>query len=304
MGSMCAGENDVIWRQYLDRRHHDIPLSALKDETVYLLATYLDFEMRSLDSDFNTDFTGIAWIVGLNIGFVEPLRLSRLAIPTFRIIRKWQTYCIPKLKPTIGNLIRTLLRLNREDVIAGCMEAISGDAREFLFAHDGHFDSFTEECTIQNSEILTIDDMEYRKVVHYDAFVIWKEDSENIQSLMEILRILEEAPYNLRFYVPERNCLFGVNKFESDAKVMDERCQHVIIFYSRDCRNSDTFSFQASIAVSLAVKDQSRHIVPVLIEDCSENDLPSYLQMKNVWNFTRQQDKLAWRQLALSLCRF
>uniref|UniRef100_A0A0B7A4A0 TIR domain-containing protein n=1 Tax=Arion vulgaris TaxID=1028688 RepID=A0A0B7A4A0_9EUPU len=304
MASTLLRDKDATWMKYLDSKHHEVPIGALSDETVKSLSSYLDMDMYSLDDDLQADYTGLAAMVGLNFGFVEGLRLLGVTMPAARVIREWQRDHYTREKPTIGNLVRSLLKLKRMDVISDCKHFISKDAEDYLSNQQESLLQPYDRVVRCSSEILTMDDTPAGRLALYDAFICWSECDEDFPFIEEMIKKLENPPFNIRLYVPSRNGLFGVNKYESDVKIMEERCKHVIVVLSPEYSSSEMSVFQASIAIALSAKDPSRHIVPILINDYSEDKILEVLRIRTVWNFSKQPEDSKWRQLAQSVCRF
>lgn len=297
MSSILPGGNNTAWTRFLEYKYHEVELGALKDETVLDLSSFLDMKIRSLDNGKYSDYTGLADVIGLNFGFVESLRQETLQ--TYKVIREWQRGRSAKWTPSVGLLVRALLRLNREDVVSECISSFSRDAKEYLA--NRHISRVPDST---NHDMLTVDDSP-GKPAFYDAFIIYNEESDRCEFIVnEIAKTLENSPYHLRFFFPRRNGLFGVVKLDNYARVLKKRCKHAIVVLSSEYNSCEISSFVSSMAVMLSTRDHRRHVVPILINGYQKSQMPDVLKVHTEWNFPGTQDPSQWRKLALSVCRF
>ncbi|CAG5120532.1 unnamed protein product [Candidula unifasciata] len=297
MASTFLRDNDTTWTRYLDRRYHEIELSALTDETALELSSYLDIRIYSLDDNWFSDYTGLAELIGLNFGFVKSIQCE--TTKSFRVIREWQTGQSAKVIPNIGNLVRALLRLGREDIFPDCMPNISRDAEQYL---NNHHENWAPIGALYDS--LTTDDLPGKPAI-YDVFIIYNEDSERCEFFVrELVRNLESSPFHLKCYFSQRSGLFGVMRLDNFTRVLEERCKHSIVVLSPEYNNCETCSFLSSMAVLLSARNRSRRIVPILIDGYQESQIPDVLRMQNAWRFPGNEDHVQWRRMALSVCRF
>jgi hypothetical protein len=301
MGSILPGEDETSWRAYLSPRFYRVPLCALKEATLKELGTYLDLEIRSLDNDLPANYIGLAQVARLNFGIVE--LLGQHSSPTAALIMEWQTNRFSREAPTIGNLVRALVTLNRLDVAINCRDIISNDANDYLVERQEMPIPRVISLEFRSwADVITTDDLPGRQTL-YDAFVCCSELDEDNIFIQQIVDRLEEPPYNLRLYLGARNGLFGVNRYDTDARIMDERCKNVIIIHTPSYDVCWTAAFHTSIAIYLSARDQTRRLIPVLINGYPRSKVPNILTTRTICEFPMPIDDVRLHHLAQSVCR-
>jgi hypothetical protein len=94
----------------------DVPLSCLKDKTLTNLCYHLDVENEIMTSDEKLrDYRGMGEWIGLEAVFIRYVSGAVSQYKTKEIISKWMT--IDEPKPTLGNLRKCLLDMDRPDVL-------------------------------------------------------------------------------------------------------------------------------------------------------------------------------------------
>ena len=106
---------------YLEERHHNVTILALRMSSRRRLGMYLDIEAMPLSDGLLPNYQGLAECIGFE--FIEQLNFQRDKYPTRSLLMEWGNR--PDLEPTLGKLVEFLMKLERVDVLEDCREIIS-----------------------------------------------------------------------------------------------------------------------------------------------------------------------------------
>jgi len=148
------------------------------------------------------------------------------------------------------------------------------------------------------SEIYTVEDSEKIQkglpLPRYDAYLLYSDLDWEFVSL--VIKELETIR-GMKLCIKERDLLPGVQfEHEGISKLIESRCNHLLVIFSPNFLNCGANSFLLSYAQALALDTSRRKIIPCKYKDC---ELPpsvrysyclSYERNNKLWNFW---DKLA-----------
>lgn len=123
---MCSPEDSKIETDKdefgLAEELDDLPLHILYKSTLAKIALHLDQQIDILhpEKEILIDYRGVAESVGF--GQLEIKSFERQKSPTLELLSKWEPNL--DLKPTLGNLWRILISLDRKDILEDCKAKI------------------------------------------------------------------------------------------------------------------------------------------------------------------------------------
>ncbi|CAL1530784.1 unnamed protein product [Lymnaea stagnalis] len=303
-------EEELNWRHYLNPEHYDVPLHALRYTVSKQMSLHLDQDAVIHDGII-PNFGGLAELIGFS--GLEISAFERAESPTQKLLSEWKFQ--PHLKPTVGRLIEFLAKLGREDVLTDCNNKIQSEIRDFLNKKD--FD--LQKAPIQDETVsqgpgyeiipdqITVEDVMTGKQTNYDAYICFNpygtstKDLEFVRELIE--RFEKPSQYNNRkpfkLFVPSRDDLPGFSAHTISAKIISERCRHMIVVLSCNFLQSEACEFQSAFAHSLSPGARNKRIVPIRIEDCQ---VPNILRIMACCDFTKKDLwDWSWQRLAKSI---
>ncbi|KAL3836671.1 hypothetical protein ACJMK2_022093 [Sinanodonta woodiana] len=256
-----------------------VPLDALRVSARRKLGLYLNLE-GSFNEDVGlvTDYNGLAELVGFS--YLEIKNFERQKNPTDELLEVWTTR--PELNPTVGNLWKYLLELGRVDILSDCESLIYKDCENYLLFKNKFNDQscpIQEQIVTQSTDsepstdhyidetaIMTIDDVATNTRTVYDAFVCYNPEGADLEFVKSMISILEGSEHGLKLFVPWRDDLPGASQNTICAKLIESR---------------------------------SKKLVPILIERCN---VPQILRFVTLCDYTKQ-DLLEWfwKRLAQAL---
>uniref|UniRef100_A0A0B6ZIP1 TIR domain-containing protein n=1 Tax=Arion vulgaris TaxID=1028688 RepID=A0A0B6ZIP1_9EUPU len=303
-----ASMEQLNWRNYLDPAHYDVPLHALRYSVCVRLAYHLDETNLLMYNGVVPNFGGLAELAGFD--GLQIHNMERAKSPTKQLFDDWK--CRPDLKPTVGRLIEFLTVLGREDILTDCQSMIRDEVTFFLNRNQ-HFNEM-KPGPIQDETVssgpgceelprhITIHDVTNMCETHYDAFICFNpngDSSKDLEFVRELISRLEGPKYKFRFFVPHRDDLAGLNAHSISAKIISERCRHMIVVLSPNFLASPACDFQSSFAHSLSPGARNKRIVPIKIQDCPT---PNILRIMACCDFTKRDLwDWAWERLARSI---
>lgn len=281
---------------YLDPKHHDVSILALRMSSRRHLGLYLNLQAaQPLPCGLLPDFNGLAECIGFE--YIEICNFGRDRDPTNCLLNEWGNK--PEMGPTLGNLVKFLLQMERVDVLEDCKESIKRDAEHYLERKKGSlsvnpvqdqtvsqspFD--INDMSVDETHIMTIQDVEAGGPTYYDAFVCYNPEAEDLKFVKRMIEELENKrrPNNLKLFVPNRDDLPGASKHVISAKLIQERCKRMVIVMSPRYLQSDACDFQTKFAHALSPGSRSKKLVPVLISRC---ETPNILRHVTMCDYTR-----------------
>ncbi|ESP03006.1 hypothetical protein LOTGIDRAFT_203449 [Lottia gigantea] len=289
-----------------DRNLH---LAVLNVSSYRRLGLFLN--IRSSGHEVN-DFQGLAEKIGFE--YMEILNFEQDPDPTKRVIREWVQR--GDLNPTIGQLFDYLEEMERIDVITECYPLILKDIETFSKKRGLNFSPLQDQTvsqstmaannykiiddhTVDETQIMTVEDVEHGSPQLYDAFVCYCPEGEDIKFVKMMISILESEPYNLKLFVPGRNDLPGAASHTVSASLIENRCRRMVIIISHTYLKSPACDFQTKFAFCLSPGARSKKLVPVLIEPCT---IPSILRHITMCDYTKKDlQEWIWRRLVESI---
>ena len=106
---------------YLEDSHKGVTILALRMSSRKRLGMYLNQDALPLQNGLLPNYQGLAECIGFE--FIEQLSFQRDKDPTQSLLMEWGNR--PDFSPTLGNLVKYLLQLERIDVLDDCQEIIS-----------------------------------------------------------------------------------------------------------------------------------------------------------------------------------
>ncbi|KAK3106601.1 hypothetical protein FSP39_023319 [Pinctada imbricata] len=286
-----------------DRFMH-ISLDALNHSARRKIALHMNLE-SDVPSDRNhlvSDYNGLAELIGFQ--YLEIKNFERQKSPTEELLKEWCTR--PDLEePTLGKLWDFLVQLGRVDVLEECQQMIIRDAEAYLkmkermhndyaplqsndvdSSSDGAIDHHIDETLVLCRADVTLGEPQ-----HFDAFVCYNPEGEDLKFVKQMISVLENEPHNLKLFVPWRDDLPGGSRYVIDAKLIESRCRRMVIIMSRNYQNSAACDFQVKFAHALSPGARSKKLIPVLIEPGVM--IPQVLRHVTLCDFTKR-DLMDW----------
>lgn len=300
------------WLDHIPTEYCKLPLNALKAFTVHRIGLYLDQELAVLDNNAGTmrDYRGLADLVGFD--YLEIDKFESVQDKGKSVLRGWMQHTMYELEPaTIGKLIEFLSIMERDDILTDMLvtnKYFEKDASAFLARRerlrppiqDPQVSSVSDEPD-QPSRI-TVEDVMSGRITKYDAFICFHpgpDGSEDTSFVQELINKLESPPYNFKLFVPYRNDLAGLNSHDISARIISERCRHMIVVLSNNFLRSKACDFQISFAHALSPGARHKRMVPVKLE---EVNIPNIMRIMAMCDFTKRDLRdWSWQRLIQSI---
>ncbi|KAL1491289.1 hypothetical protein ABEB36_011907 [Hypothenemus hampei] len=264
----------------------DCSVTILRGSTTMRISTLLNpVKLIPNENKLPRDWRGLAELCGLP-GEIIP-GISQERDPTERVLKLWTRNC--KTEATINKLIGFLEQLDRTDVV---------DDVQSLVAEDVKMHKEQPECKLavnldNDQDILTTDDLhrlrEGQNPQHYHAFVLF--DNADIDFATDLITKLEKD-YDLKLCVKERDLVGGSYEHDAVIKLIAERCDRLIVIFSKAFIENNTNQFFYSLAQAISVEKNVRKIIPCVYEDCGELPIGmrwytklDYRRSGQYWNF-------------------
>lgn len=104
---------------------HDVCLKCLSTDTLEVLKQSLDISSDfTAENGFYKDFTGLAEWAGLDIKFIRYIKNIGHQNKVSEVISMWLKEEAKDPKPTVANLLRCLIELDRPDIITDVKDKI------------------------------------------------------------------------------------------------------------------------------------------------------------------------------------
>ncbi|XP_060586519.1 myeloid differentiation primary response protein MyD88-like [Ruditapes philippinarum] len=289
----------------LNSKYVQIPLEALNSSCRRHIALHLNLE-GSLNEDVNlmNDFRGLAEMVGF--GYLEIKNFEREKSPTEQLLEDWTSR--PEFSPTVGNLWSYLMSLARFDVLTDSKKFIERDCDKYIEVKSRFKTnqkpiqdstvSQTLDHDVDESAVMTVNDVIKGIPTIYDAFVCYNPEGEDLIFVRKLIEKLEDEN-GLKLFVPWRDDLPGASHNTVTAKLIEHRCRRMIIVISPSYLQSSACDFQTKFAHGLSPGSRNKKLIPVLIQDCT---IPEILRHITCCNYTRKELlEWFWTRLVSSL---
>lgn len=272
---------------------HTIPAGALNFRTRGILSRMLNpiQELTTL-TGLMRDFRGLAELMNFDYWDIQNFQMT--SDPFAKLLIQWTD---SQPANTVGKLFDLLEEIERTDVIDDVKQYAEIDACNYLERKKKWCD---KESPLQDPEVsscarsafpadhpdhLTVDDVtsndcKGQEVSLYDAYVCYTD--EDIECVHILSRQLESE--GIRLFIRDRDLLLGQMEYEAFARLIDERCNRVLIVLSPEFLKSVECEFQTRYATSLAVEQQQRKLIPIIYKSC---DIPHLLRYLSKIDFTK-----------------
>jgi myeloid differentiation primary response protein MyD88 len=275
------------------------PLSIVNASSRSHIAWRLDPERTSFDvrTGLLQDWRGFAEARGFSQ--TDIYNFNRSISPTLEVFQHWETRCA---SPTIGDLLTTLHRIGRLDIL-------NDTQFQQLIAHD--VESFesriaSQSNPVQVDEVGSTSEVEFHPMTvneamtgvaeHFDAYICSTVADSSF--VYEMIYHLEQVQ-RLKLFIAERDSLAGSPGYPELAKIIKNKCRKMIIVLSPDYLQSEECKFATRFAFSLHPGADQRTLIPVMYRKCSVPDILAYITLLD---YTRQDIKQwFWTRLASSL---
>ncbi|XP_050404839.1 myeloid differentiation primary response protein MyD88 [Patella vulgata] len=276
----------------LTRRQQAAHLCTLNFSLRTRFSLYLNPESTSeSDTGIVGDYRGLAELVGFE--YIEIKNFALKKNPTLELLDEWTGRA--DLEPTVGKLVEYLTKMERKDILSDLYARIV-ESIEHYEKRKAHLqasplqDQTVSQSTfndhgVDETRIMTTDDVEKGSPQYYDAFVCYNPEGSDLKFVKDMLKILENSPYNLKLFVPGRNDLPGGSAHTINASLIENRCRRMVIIMSPRYLQSQACDFQTKFAFCLSPGSRSKKLVPVLIEDCQ---VPAILRHVTMCDYTKQ----------------
>uniref|UniRef100_A0A2C9KFW1 TIR domain-containing protein n=1 Tax=Biomphalaria glabrata TaxID=6526 RepID=A0A2C9KFW1_BIOGL len=301
---MAACMPEESWQTFLESSLYDVPLHALRNSVCHRLALYLDIEDVVMHNGYIPNYGGLAELIGFS--GLEIMEFERAKSPTQALLLEWKSR--PDLKPKIGKLVEFLFQLDRIDVLTDCHQAINDEAKLFIDKESKALLKPIQDETVtpgpgsETPPYITRQDVLTGKKTYYDAYICYNpigESSKDLEFVRELISRFESDKYRFTLFVPFRDDLPGMNEHAINAKIISERCRHMIVVLSKNFLQSEACEFQSTFAQSLSPGARNKRIVPIKIEDCV---IPNILRIMACCDFTKKDLwDWSWDRLARSI---
>ncbi|XP_053213157.1 myeloid differentiation primary response protein MyD88-like [Panonychus citri] len=276
-----------------------IPLRALRMKSRTLLSKCLNaIQIIPAESGLPRDYRGIADLFGLDNPLVSTIERSedpvKMILENVEKELKLDQLTGQKTPYSINDLIEHLESIERFDVIDDCQE---------FFIEDGKF--FVNKmnklsCKGIKSDSLSI--FENRdsneEDVHYDAYVCYAD--EDLDFVTFLSEYLESQQIGLRLFIRDRDLLLGTMRYDAYTKLIEKRCNYVIIILTPDFVESEECKYQTLFATDLAIQERERKLIPIIWRPCN---IPPFVRLMSKIDFSRRDSKWEWiwRKLIFSI---
>lgn len=278
----------------------DVPIHALSATTRQLLSQYLNPEQVLLArSGLPRDHRGLAEQAGLS--YAEVKNYQRSSDPTSALLNALQKFDAEKR--TLKNILEMLEKIERFDVCDDIYEQFMHDASVFKskllhITENGHSESSLNRTIENGLTPLTIHDVVGAQPTFYDAYVCYADaDVEFVHRMTNFL----EVEHGLKLLLRDRDLLIGSLEQDAIIRLIEQRCRRMIIILTPDFLASNECEFQTRFAMSIAVEQRARILIPVIYKKC--NELPSVIKFLTKIDLSRDgpTSEWNWRKLVLSV---
>ncbi|XP_055037277.1 myeloid differentiation primary response protein MyD88 [Misgurnus anguillicaudatus] len=270
-----------------------IPVTALNCNLRKKLGLYLN-PQNTVASDWRTiaemmDFT-----------YLEIKNFEKRDCPFEKVLTEWET----RPDATVANLLSILEKAERKDVISDLRDIIDEDCRKHLERQQKMPVQVpvVDSCgprTLERDGITIYDDPQGITPETFDAFICYCQS--DFQFVHEMIRQLEQAEYNLKLCVFDRDVLPGTCVWTITSELIERRCKRMVVVISDDYLDSDACDFQTKFALSLCPGARSKRLIPVVYKSM-KRPFPSILRFLTICDYTRPCTQgWFWKRLARAL---
>ncbi|RWS26738.1 myeloid differentiation primary response protein MyD88-like isoform X1 [Leptotrombidium deliense] len=284
-----------------------IPIRALNISSRLLLSASLNAEqLITTDSGLARDYRGLAELYGFSYWDIknfqrssDPCKALLDSIDSKRVISD----AVNNHEYSFQHLTSMLEQIERFDVIDDLTPYLISDANKYLSKQrNGGTIILTLHFSISAHESesrLTVDDeLNDNETTKYDAFICY---ADNDYEFVRVLTTYLESPeIGLKLFIRDRDLLPGTWEYDSFTKVMEKRCERMVIVLTPDFLNSPECEYQARFAAGIAVERRDRILIPVILKPC---ELPATLKQLTKIDFVKSNgvQEWMWRKLVISI---
>lgn len=205
------------------------------------------------------------------------------------------------LPATIGGLKIVLANIGRQDVLESCRANIVKDCQVYTGPTPAlirRVISYPEGQPFPDmpgdDESFTVDDVRTGQKTKYDAFVSYVPYcQEDTTFVLKMIAELEKR--GLKLFVPGRDDLPGTASHSTNAYLIEQRCTRVILVMSKAFLRCSACDFQLRFTQSLCPGQRSRKIVPVILENLSNDEFPRILKDLTKCDFSQEHIPITWK---------
>ncbi|XP_052252920.1 uncharacterized protein LOC127859487 [Dreissena polymorpha] len=208
---------------------HGEPLTCLKEETKQTMMYFLDPESDVMTGEGKCkDYRGVAEWANLDTAFCKYITDIGLKNKINDVLSMWikgsDERRIPD--PTIGNLRKCLIEIDRPDALSTLAPKIAMDA---IAWQKTRLEAHTNESQKQDTSWqLTRHDVLYGKMTYYTACLMFADEDYRMAQI--ILNLYKKVKQDSLFFVPQFDLKFGKYEKDTTARIICERCDHKVIF--------------------------------------------------------------------------
>ncbi|XP_014468605.1 PREDICTED: myeloid differentiation primary response protein MyD88 [Dinoponera quadriceps] len=273
-----------------------VPLVAISVGSKQVISTLLNpTKVLPSENGLPRDWRGLAYLLELSAEVMT--LLSSHSNPTIYML----TILEQKEKNiTIKDFYLMMEQISRWDIIDDIEDMFEKDAVKYL--EEKQRAQISADMVEQNvdKEILTQGDVHRLKegleTQYYDAFLLYADEDVSFASKM-VEKL--ETEYQLKLCLKDRDLVAGIT-FEHEAvmKIINERCNRVLIIISPSFLISAANKFFLNYAQALSIDKQQRKIVPCLYKRC---ELPMQLKYMFILDYNRKGLYDFWGKLRDSI---
>ncbi|RWS04518.1 myeloid differentiation primary response protein MyD88-like isoform X1 [Dinothrombium tinctorium] len=302
-----------------------IPIRALNTSSRLLLSSSLNPEqLITSDNGLARDYRGLAELIGFSYSEVknfqrsnDPLNALLNAIDVMPKEKQQQQHHQKAENDRHSNiefysfsdLISMLEQIERFDVIDDLTPSLKTDALKFWQQKQRKIrnGAFALQTVPQSSSIheeesplhLTVDDaINADTSTKYDAYICYADsDYDFVKSLAAYL---ESPEIGLKLFIRDRDLLLGTWEYHAFTKLIEERCNRVVIILTPEFLQSPECEFQTRFATGLAIERRCRMLIPIIYKRC---ELPSSIKMVTKIDLVKANgiQDWVWRKIIISI---
>lgn len=135
---------------------------------------------------------------------------------------------------------------------------------------------------------LTVDDVD-ESDMHYDAYICYAD--EDIEFVVKLADFLEHPRVGLKLFIRDRDLLVGTMKYEAYCKLIETRCNYVVIILTPNFVESEECKYQTHFATDLSIQDRTRKLIPLVYKQCN---IPPFVKVLSKIDFSRGESIAEW----------
>ncbi|KAH3701479.1 hypothetical protein DPMN_076468 [Dreissena polymorpha] len=256
---------------------HGEPLTCLKEETKQTMMYFLDPESDVMTGEGKCkDYRGVAEWANLDTAFCKYITDIGLKNKINDVLSMWikgsDERRIPD--PTIGNLRKCLIEIDRPDALSTLAPKIAMDA---IAWQKTRLEAHTNESQKQDTSWqLTRHDVAVNRKTFYTCCLVFADQDEGMARL--IMRLFTKCYPDTLFFLPRFDLKGGKYEKQATAQVIQERCGGKVVFLvSEYFAASPVCLFTVQFCKELDMESNEGNLLPVILSN-NELDIPHVLR--------------------------